>query len=350
MEKIFIRDIKNLKEGDRVEGFFVVRKKESIQTYTKGYYFKISVSDKTDITGKFNIVFWGTQNNNEVEKIYNSFDEGDVIFVCGKVGMYDNEIRINVNLPEGIIRKATENEYNISDLLPVTNQNIEKMENELREIINGINNKFLKKLLLKFFDDEKFMEKFRKWPGSILYHHACIGGLMEHTLEVVRLCKAISDIHPTGINRDLMITGAILHDIGKIETINIMNVGFSRDNEEDILRGHISMAEEMVLQKIYEIEAEDKNEKFPEGLKHELLHIILSHHSTKGQGKEGKDICIEPATPEAAAVHASDYFSSSVTQYIRAIKDNDENVKTKYVKPIGRVYMEKKMQTENLKK
>jgi len=338
MGKIFIQDLKNLSAGSAVDCVFAVRKKDSIQQYSKGYFFKIGVSDKTDTTGKFNVIFWGTQEKNNIEKIYNSFSEDDIVFVHGKAGTFNNELKIDVNPPDGIIRKASANEYNAEDFLPTTNQNIEEMEKELRKTINEINNKFLKKLLLKFFDDKNFMEKFRTYPGAILYHHACVGGLMEHTLEVVKLCKAISEIHPTGIDMDLAVTGAILHDIGKTETITVRNISYTNDNPEDILRGHMSIAEEMILKKISEIdeEAKSEEEKFPKILKHKLLHIILSHH-----GKIEQGTVIEPAIPEAAAVYASDYFSSSVTQYIRAIKDDSGKSKTKYVKPIGRIYVEK---------
>ncbi|PKP59796.1 MAG: hypothetical protein CVT88_04505 [Candidatus Altiarchaeales archaeon HGW-Altiarchaeales-1] len=338
MEKNFIRDIKNLKAGSKVEGFFAVTKKDALQQYKNkpGYYFKIGVSDKT---GNINTTFWGREIKEKVEEIYNSFNNGDVVFVSGNINLFNNEPEIHTNQSEGILRKAMENEYNAADFLPSTNQNIEEMEKEFRKTIDEIKNKFLKGLLLKFFDNDDFMEKFRKWPGAMKYHHACVGGLMEHTLEVVRLCKAICDIHPTGMDKDLTIAGAILHDIGKIETITVKATGYPLDdNSEDVLRGHISIAEEMLMEKIYKTDEEAKSEeyKFPERLKHKLIHIILSHHGLPEQGS-----VIKPAIPEAAAVYASDYFSSNVTQFIRAIKDAPSGAKTRYVSPIGKVYIEK---------
>ncbi|CEG12534.1 putative 3'-5' exoribonuclease YhaM [groundwater metagenome] len=338
MEKNFIRDIKNLKAGSKVEGFFAVGKKDTLQSYKNkpGYYFKIDISDKT---GNIKATFWGREIKEKVEEIYNSFNNGDVVFVSGNTNLFNNEPEIHTNQSEGILRKAAENEYNAADFLPSTNQNIEEMEKEFGKTIDEIKNKFLKELLLKFFDDKDFIEKFKKWPGAMKYHHACVGGLMEHTLEVVRLCKAICDIHPTGMNKDLTIAGAILHDIGKIETITVRATGYPLDdNAEDVLRGHISIAEEMLIKEIGKINegAKNEDEKFPEILKHKLLHIILSHHGNPEQGS-----VIEPAIPEAAAVYAADYFSSSVTQYIRAINDDTGKTKTKYVYPIKRVYIEK---------
>ncbi|MDI6730500.1 MAG: HD domain-containing protein [Candidatus Altarchaeum sp.] len=337
MEKNFIHNLKNLKAGSKVEGFFAVNKKDTLQSYKNkpGYYFKIDISDKT---GNIKATFWGREIKEKVEEIYNSFNNGDVVFVSGNINLYNNESEIHVNQPEGIIRKASDNEYNAGDFLPSTNQNIEEMENELRNAIDEINNKFLKVLLLKFFDNKDFTDKFKKYPGAVLYHHACVGGLLEHTLEVVRLCKAISNIHSTGMNKDLTITGAILHDIGKIETITVRDVIYTNDNTEDILRGHISIAEEMIIKEIDKIDEEAKSneEKFPKILKHKLLHIILSHHGKPEQGS-----VIEPAIPEAAAVYAADYFSSSVTQYIRARKDDMGKTNIKNIKPIGRVYVGK---------
>lgn len=336
MEKKFIKDIKNLNPGSKVEGFFAVSKKDVLQSYKNkpGYYFKIDISDKT---GYIKAAFWGRETKEEVEEIYNSFDIGDVVFVSGNLNSFNNELEIHINQSEGILRKAENNEYNAVDFLPSTNQNIEEMEKEFRKTIDEIKNKFLKKLLLKFFNDNEFMERFRKWPGGVKYHHACTGGLMEHTLEVVRLCKTVCDIHKT-MDKDLTITGAILHDIGKIKTITVKDTCYLNDNAEDVLRGHISIAEEMIIEKINEINEEAKNEdeKFPEILKHKLIHIILSHHGNPERGS-----VIEPAIPEAAAVYAADLFSSSVTQYIRAIKDDTGKTKTKYVKPIKKVYIEK---------
>jgi len=164
MEKIFISDIKNLKVGSKVEGFFAVSKKDILQSYKNkpGYYFKIDLSDKT---GNIKATFWGREIKEKVEEIYDSFNNGDVVFISGNINLFNNELEIHINQSEGILRKAAENEYNAADFLPSTNQNIEEMEKELRKTIDEIKNKFLKKLLLKFFDAQDFMEKFRKWPG-----------------------------------------------------------------------------------------------------------------------------------------------------------------------------------------
>ncbi|NCN68933.1 MAG: HD domain-containing protein [Candidatus Altiarchaeum hamiconexum] len=348
MEKIFVNDLKKSKDK-KIDSFFAVVEKKEPQLYKNkpGYYFRVVVKDKTGITI---VYFWGKGTKEEVDKVFMSFNEGNVIFVSGVPNIYNDELQISVDpLNGGIIRKAVENEYNAGDFLPFTNQNIEEMEKYLRATINEIEDKFLKKLLLKFFSDENFTKKFKKYPAAVMYHHACVGGLMEHTVEVVKLCKAISEIHTTGMNKDLTIAGAILHDIGKLETITVNDISYSNDNEEDVLRDHMSIAEEMIIKNIYEIDEEAKSgeDKFPEILKHELLHIIFSHHGKKEQGS-----VVNPAIPEAAAVYAADYFSSSVTQYIRAIKDDKGNSKTKRVNPIGRVYIDpekKKKETEIFK-
>jgi len=335
MGKFFIRDLKGLK-GGRIEGVFAVRKKDALQQYKgkSGYYFKIEVSDKT---GSITVNFWGRESKEKVEEVYSSFDNNDLVFVSGTIKLYNERLEIHVNQSEGIVRKAVESEYNAEDFIPSTNQNINDMENELRKNIDNINTKsvngkFINALLLKFFDDKEFMEKFKKWPAAVMYHHACKGGLMEHTLEVVKLCNTICDIHPTGIDRDLVIAGAILHDIGKTRTIAVKEVTF-QDNEESVLRDHISIAEEMIIKKIDEIEIDGK--KFPENLKNKLLHIILSHHGEKENGSP-----VEPATPEAVAVYVSDLLSSSVTQYIRAQKDIESDDFKTYQKPIEWVYLD----------
>jgi 3'-5' exoribonuclease len=179
--------------------------------------------------------------------------------------------------------------------------------------------------LASIFDDKKFVDEFKKAPAAMYMHHACTGGLVEHTWGILKLCEVEAEIHPS-LDEDLLITGAILHDIGKIHEFQVTtNIKIT---EKGMLLGHVGLALEMVTEKIAKIH------DFPEILKNKVLHMIISHHGEKEYGT-----MIEPAFPEAAAVYLADNYDAKITQYIRTKKDvNTEDFRT-YSKTLGSLYL-----------
>jgi len=319
MEKQFIKDLKN---GEFVKSFFSVKYKHPPKDYKNGYMFTLGLADKT---GEIELTYFGGTDKQKVDEIYNGIKEGDVIFTKGYANDYKGKLKISVNKGPENIRKAKPEEYNLDMFIPVTNQNVEKMFSEIKSKIDSITNVHLRKLLSKFFEDSQFVAAFKKAPAAMYKHHACMGGLLEHVWGVVRLCETEAEIHPS-LDRDLLLTGAILHDIGKIkEFIVTTNI---KQSEEGMLLGHVLIGEQMILEKINTIDG------FPEMLKNKLLHIIISHHGKKEYGAS-----IEPAIPEAVVVFLADMLDSQVTQYIRAKKDaNTEDFRT-YNKSLGSIYL-----------
>ncbi len=319
MAKQFISD---LKVGDKIDSYFSVKYKRPIEMYTKGFRFRAGLADKT---GEVELNYWGDKNKESIQNIYKNFDEGDVISVRGIVGEFRDNLKIDVNLESGYLKKLESNEYDIETLLGKTNQDTNSMLNYIFDIIKSMQNQYLKKLLQSFFEDKEFVEEFKKIPASMYMHHACVGGLLEHTWGVVQICEIIAKIHPS-LDKDLMYAGAILHDVGKISEFHVST--HIKVTERGMLRSHISIGEEMLLEKIKLID------NFPAQLKSKLLHIMISHHGEKEYGAVK-----EPQFPEAATVYLADYLDSRITQYIRIKKDaKTEDFRT-YSKYLGEIYL-----------
>jgi 3'-5' exoribonuclease len=174
------------------------------------------------------------------------------------------------------------------------------MITEIEDTITEIQNEELKKLLIAFFNDEKFTEEFYNAPSAKIHHHNYFGGLLEHTAEVLKICKVSCEIFPE-LNKDLLYTGAILHDVGKIKTYDydLVRIDFSKDGK---LLDHLYLSCDLVNDKIKEIGMSDD-------LASEVLHLILSHH---GEVKNGWGSPVNPQTAEAVALHNADNLDAKV--------------------------------------
>jgi 3'-5' exoribonuclease len=312
--------IKDLKIGEKVDSLFSVKYKHPIKEYTNGLMFLMGVADKT---GEIEVTYWGNFDKTIAEKIHKSFSENDVIRIKGNVGEYKKKTKIDVNEPDGKIEITKE--YDLEDFIPITDKNIEEMYEELKKYINSINDKNLKSLLNQFFEDEIFIKIFKKCPGAMYMHHGYIGGLLEHSLNVVKLCDTIFRLYPA-LDYDLLITGAILHDIGKTKEFEVKtNI---QETEDGMLRGHIVIGEEMILEKI------NKIPEFPKILKMKILHTILSHHGNLEYGSPRT-----PQFPEAAAIYYADEFDSKVIQYIKLKEEANTDDFHIYTKRFGQLYI-----------
>jgi 3'-5' exoribonuclease len=298
MKKQFVKD---LKTGEQVDSAFSVKYKKPPRKYRYGYLFEFRISDMTD---EMTVKYWGDNNENEVRKLYDSFNTNSVVRIKGMVDEYKGVKEISMSKEKGDgIRVCGAEEYSIEDFVPSIDEDTTKMMGELIAIIKTIENEPLNSLLFAFFSDEAFVSEFKKAPASMHLHLNCLGGLLKHTLNVVWLCQKIFEIHPQ-LNRDLLLTGAILHDIGKIKEYKVTtNIDISR---EGMLRGHIIIGEEMIMERANNIP------DFPQNLKLKVAHIILSHHGELEWGSPKK-----PQLPEAIAVHFADNCDAKVEQYIR---------------------------------
>ncbi|KYK23738.1 hypothetical protein AYK25_06475 [Thermoplasmatales archaeon SM1-50] len=302
--------IENLREGDAVNDFFAVKLKKAQRPYKRGMFFEFVATDKT---GDISVKYWGGDNKDRVKRLYESFNTGDVVQVrTGMVETYEDRLQISINENSGGVRKCTPNEYDVTDFLPALN---EERINELYEVIKKelktIQNEPLKNLLALFFDDPKFVSMYLHSPSAITHHHNYVGGNLEHTVGVMRLCLNISEMYPR-VNKDLLLCGALLHDIGKLKEY-IYTAAIDISDEGNFI-GHIVIGEQWIKEKIQQLHRAGK--EFPEELEHQLIHLILSHHGKYEWGSPKL-----PKLVEACILHQADLMDSQVKNYLQMIQD-----------------------------
>ena len=302
--------IENLREGDAVTDLFAVKIKNAPRSYKRGTWFSIIVTDKT---GEIDVKFWGGDNKDRVKRLFDSFKIGDVIQIrLGNVEIYEDKPQISINETTGGLRRCSPKEYDVSDFVPALEKNeIEKYYKILKEEIGRIKDTDLRNLLDLFFKDPGFVKEYTHSPSAISHHHNYVGGNLQHSIGVIRLCKNICEMYP-GINQDLVITGAILHDVGKLKEYST-TAAIDKTTEGNFI-GHIVIGERWIREKIKEIRNKDK--KFNEDLETHLCHMILSHHGKYEFGSPRM-----PKTIEACVLHQADMMDSHVKKFIQNIED-----------------------------
>ncbi len=308
--------VKDLTDGQSVKEMFAVKEKTKAKSRNNKVYVTLKLSDRTGtISGKI----W-----ENAERKYELFEKGDIVLIEGYTSSYKGVLEIHIDK----IRKCGEKEYDIGDFLPVSGRSIEEMKKELFDFVNSVKNEYLQNLLRAVFKDEEFMKKFENAPGSVGIHHTYVGGLLEHTLNVAKICNTVAQIYPE-IDRDLLISGALLHDIGKIYEYEV-SASISSTNAGKLI-GHIIIGTHLVEDKI------EQFEDFPEELRINLLHLIVSHH---GEYEFGSPKL--PQTAEAAALAYSDLLDSKTEDFLE-IKKNANDEWSSYVGHLERkIYTGKK--------
>ncbi|HEY7184203.1 MAG TPA: HD domain-containing protein [Blastocatellia bacterium] len=292
MEKIFIRDFT---PNQTISTTFLVKSKELRNKKTGGQFALITLSDKTgDITGQW----W-----DNFEESIDTFDRDDIVFARGLVTVYRNHLQVSIHR----MRLCQEREYNLSDYFPTTKYDVDEMFAELMAIIGDFKNEYLRRLLQSIFADEDTARKFKKAPAAKTMHHPYLGGLLEHSLSLVKLCRKVGG-HYGGIDLDLLQTGAVLHDFGKIDELAYDRAfGYTDDGQ---MIGHLVMETIMVADHIKQIP------DFPEDLRRHLLHMLLAHHGKLEYGSPKL-----PSTPEALMLAYLDDLDSKVEAMMRLIAE-----------------------------
>ena len=278
--------IENFREGENINDIYLVRSKKSDVTKTGKPYYKLVLTDKT---GSVDAMIWDP-NSAGIEE----FDVLDYICVNAVVNSFQGANQLNVKR----VRKCSEGEYDPADYLPVSEKNIDEMWNELKAYVDGTANTYLKQLLDAFFGDETFVSVFKKSSAAKAVHHGFIGGLLEHTLSVTNMCDYFSKAYPM-LNRDLLLTVAMLHDIGK--TRELSDFPLNDYTDEGQLLGHIVIGAHMAMEKM------DAIDGFPAKLYSEVTHCILAHHGEYEFGSPKK-----PALMEAMALHFADNMDAKM--------------------------------------
>ena len=291
--------IKDYKEGDRVFDIYLCEHKQSAVTKNGKPYDNVILQDKT---GTVDAKVWDPNNAG-----IDDFDTLDYIEVYGDVTSFQGALQVNVKR----IRKCREGEYNPADYLPVSKFPIEDMMQELLGYINSIENIYLKKLLqMLFVEDEAFVEAFKKSSAAKTVHHGFVGGLLQHTLAVTRLCDYYCSQYPI-LKRDLLLSAAICHDIGKTKELSLFPENDYTDDGQFL--GHIVIGSEMVGEKIREIPG------FPKMLANELKHCILAHHGELEFGSPKK-----PAIAEAMALNFADNTDAKLQTFTELMESTTE--------------------------
>ncbi len=288
--------LSDLKEGDSLSDIYLCKYKAQAETRNGKPYFNVILQDKT---GTLDAKVWEINSDGIAD-----FDVMDYIYVYGDVSRYQGALQASLKR----IKVARDNEYIPSDYLPVSPFNIDNMYTDLKAVIETVKNKHLNLLLKSFFiEDEKFSEQFKTRSAAKTIHHSFVGGLMQHTLAVTRLCKYYTKAYPA-LNHDLLITAALLHDIGKIREISDFPQNDYTDDGQ--LLGHIVMGSEMIAEKARDIEG------FPPKLLRELQHCILAHHGEYEYGSPKK-----PAMMEALALNMADNTDAKMETFSEIISD-----------------------------
>jgi 3'-5' exoribonuclease len=302
--------IENLREGDAVNDFFAVKIKKAQRPYKRGMFFEFLATDKT---GEISVKYWGGDNKDRVKRLYESFNTGDVVQVrTGMVENYEDRLQISVNENTGGVRKCAPNEYDVTDFLPaLTEERINELYEGIKKELTLIQSEPLKNLLTSFFHDHEFVTLYTHSPSAISHHHNYIGGNMEHTIGVIRLCLNICEMYPN-VNKDLLICGALLHDIGKLKEYTYA-AAIDISDEGNFI-GHIVIGEQWIREKIQELKNNGK--EFPKELENQLIHLILSHHGKLEWGSPKI-----PKLIEACILHQADLMDSQVKNYMQMIED-----------------------------
>lgn len=289
--------ISGIKEGQRIEDIFVVKIKKSISPYAGGVYFNLLLSDAQGATIDYK--YWGEKDEQKTRAIYNSINNDSVVFVQGFARSFMGSTQISTNLPD-TISVLKEGEYDRSDFIKKSRRDIGEMETELKNYILSVNNADIKRVLEHIFlENTGFLEKFKSHPAAIEIHHNWTGGLLEHSLQMAQYCELSKKFFPQ-LDRDLMVAGCLLHDIGKLEELEITSR--IKGTKKGQLIGHIAIGAFILTQAMQEL-------KTPDEIANKLLHMLLSH-----QGRLDFGSPKEPMFPEAFAIYLADEMSSKLAE------------------------------------
>jgi 3'-5' exoribonuclease len=258
MKDIYITDIAQFDEGRAFDGFFLVLLKQQRTTKTNKPYLNLILGDKT---GQIEGRVWDPGD----PRIAKEFDKGDIVKVRGTASRFDDRLQMKVDQ----LRLAQPDEADKMDLLPATKYDVTELWNQLQSSIESMRNTDLKRLLNAILEDTAIAEAYREAPAARQLHHAWLGGLLEHVVSLLNLADRVAAHYPL-LDRDLLLTGVILHDIGKTRELS-WGVGFDY-TVEGVLLGHIQMGADLVEKTI------ERLPDFPDRLRTLVLHMILSHH------------------------------------------------------------------------
>ena len=310
-----IIDVRVQTPGTTIEHFFVVRRLDYHTKKDGGVFVKLELGNRF---GRVQCVMW-----EPAADFRDTFQEGNIVKVRGKVTEYQNTKQITIVK----IRNAVpEDGIEMEEFIAGYPGDLDELKDRLKEIIEEVGDPFIKNMLQRVFGNEDIHERYCRAPAGKLWHHAYLGGLLHHSLSLVDICLAVAQIHPS-VNRDLLIAGSLLHDIGKIDELS--SSGFVDYTDKGRLVGHIVLGSIFIDKILLEIP------EFPEELRLRILHMILSH-----QGAPENDSPRVPMTLEGIILHYADELDSQANAFERIIEKEAREGKawSDYVKLKGRYF------------
>ncbi len=272
--------IETLREGDRVSEVYLCRQKQTFLTKAGKPYDSLTLQDKTGtLDGKIWDIYSGGIED---------FDALDYVYVVGDITSFQGSLQLNIKRA----RRMDSTGINAMDYLPVSENDIPRMYQDLCAYIQEMKNPYLRQLAQSYFEDDEFAKRFQFHSAAKSVHHGFVGGLLEHTLHVTRICDFFCQLYPM-LNRDLLLCAAMFHDVGKLKELSPFPANDYTDAGQ--LMGHIMIGAMAVQRRIETIPG------FPQNLANELIHCILAHHGELEYGSPKK-----PALMEAVALSFAD--------------------------------------------
>lgn len=290
--------ISDLTPGQEVREVYLVASKELRLTKAGKPYLRLRI---TDCSGSVDCMVW-----ENADVVSNGFDVGDVVEVTGVVTEYEGRPQLEASM----VIPAQLGSFRPQDFLPSSSRDIDELLGYLKFHIDSVYDRHCALLLKAIFEDEEFLSRFCLAPAAKQFHHAYLGGLLEHTVSVATLCESLVQLYPR-VNHDLLITVALLHDIGKVfELTYDTNIDYS---EQGRFLGHVLMGVTFVHDKIKEIE------KFPQEKADHILHAIASHHGELEWGSPKR-----PKTLEALILHHVDNLDAKVKGFLEIVEGSQD--------------------------
>ncbi len=292
--------IETFREGDKISDIYLCKYRQLATAKNGKAYENVVLQDKT---GTIDAKIWDPNSSG-----INEFEVMDYIFIAGDVTSFQGNLQLNIKRA----RRAQQGEYVAADYLPVSEKDIDQMYDELMDCMKLVANPYLQKLIhMYYIDNPSFIDAFKKHSAAKTVHHSFVGGLLEHTLGVVKLCIFYTQQYPY-LNRDLLLTAALFHDIGKLKELsNFPENDYTDDGQ---LLGHIVMGCELVGFGCRHIK------DFPKKLMSELQHCILAHHGELEFGSPKK-----PALAEAMALNYADNTDAKLETMREILKSAGDN-------------------------
>lgn len=292
--------IEDFKEDDHIIGHYLCKQRQNLKSKSGKTYLSLKLQDKT---GRIDAKVWDLNNNIQ------SFQENDFIKIDGVVLNYQNELQLKVTK----IRKSLQGEYDEANFIPRTSKDVDNLYSQILDLIKSVNNIYVRTLLENIFINNKYVNSnIKTHSAAKQMHHSYMGGLIEHLVSVAQICDFMSTRYKF-INRDILISGALLHDLGKIYELSAFPDNNYTDDGE--LIGHIVIGTEIITAEANKIEG------FPKQLLSLIKHCVISHHGELEYGSPQL-----PKTIEAFILHSADDMDAKTKIYEELMeKDNGKN-------------------------